>query len=114
MNQRTAPPSIDWQLATQRAGNNPALASDLHAMLREELPERIVQLQAALEQSDRRHLRDPIHKLAGSCRYCGVPALEAEVEALNAVLKADTNPDDDALQRVIATAEAVLREGDTY
>ena len=99
---------VDWQLATRRAGDNPELAADLHAMLLEELPERIGLLEAALEQDARGHLKDPIHRLAGSCRYCGVPGLEAAVEALNTTLKEGERPSDEALLSVIEAARGVL------
>lgn len=101
---------IDWQLAIERAGGQSALATDLHTMLLAELPERIQLLDEALEWTDRRALADPVHKLAGSCRYCGVQRLEAAAEALNARLKAGDNPANEAIEPVIDAARALLGE----
>ncbi|MFO8155520.1 MAG: Hpt domain-containing protein [Thiohalospira sp.] len=106
-------PEIDWKLAIERAGGQEALATDLHAMLLAELPGHIEVLDQALASTDRRHLADPVHRVTGSCRYCGVPRLEAAAEALNARLKAGDNPPDDAIEPVIEAARALLHEQDS-
>ncbi len=101
---------FDRELAIERAGGQAALADELHAMLLAELPGRITVLSEALGTTDRRHLADPVHRLTGSCRYCGVPRLEVAAEALNTRLKAGENPPDDAIEAVVDAARAVLRE----
>ncbi|MFW5910898.1 MAG: Hpt domain-containing protein [Thiohalospira sp.] len=81
------PPSLDWALAVERAGGNAALAADLLAMLREELPQRLSALRVAAERGDGAALQEEIHRVVGSCRYCGVPALEQAAGHLDGLLR---------------------------
>lgn len=103
---------VDWERAVNRAGGDTELASELFGMLQAELPERIELLRKVRDDGDYQRLQDPIHKLAGSCRYCGTMELEAVVEELSLRLKDGRAPDGELLTRAIHAAEAVLAAGD--
>ena len=79
--------ALDWAVAVERAGGNASLATDLLAMLREELPRRVAAMEAAAEGGDDAGLEEEVHRVVGSCRYCGVPALEAAAGHLDSLLQ---------------------------
>lgn len=79
-------PALDWALAVERAGGNAALAADLMRMLREELPRRVAAMEAAADRGDEAALEEEVHRVVGSCRYCGVPALEVAAGHLDGLL----------------------------
>mgnify|MGYP006296145777 CR=1 FL=1 len=83
----TNPVALDWALAVERAGGNAGLAADLLEMLREELPRRVEALEAAAARGDKAALQEEIHRVVGSCRYCGVPALEQAAGHLDDLLR---------------------------
>lgn len=99
------PVPLDWALAVERAGGNAGLAADLLEMLREELPARMNTLQTAADQGDEAALQEEVHRVVGSCRYCGVPALEQAAGHLHGLLQRD-----DAWER--ADLQAILRAAD--
>jgi two-component system sensor histidine kinase BarA len=79
--------ALDWTLAVERAGGNAELAADLLAMLRQELPQRMEALRTAAARGDESVLQEEIHRVVGSCRYCGVPALERAAGHLDDLLR---------------------------
>lgn len=73
-----SPPDItlDWQLALRQAANKPDLAQDLLTMLNDFMPEVKQRVEAVLAGAQDRDIGALIHKLHGSCSYCGVPRLK--------------------------------------
>jgi two-component system sensor histidine kinase BarA len=105
----THPPALDWALAVERAGGNAALAADLMDMLRAELPQRVAAMEAAASRGDDAALEEEVHRVVGSCRYCGVPALEAAASHLDGLLHRGEpwqRPDLDAITRAAAELES--------
>lgn len=123
-NTNTALPSttlavIDWELACQQAANKVPLAKELLEMLVQSLP----QVQSILTQSlndpdyPLADLRHHIHKLHGSCVYCGVPRLTKLLAHLehhlnNEVMIKDVEPEllelNDEIELVLTQAPAYL------
>ncbi|WP_342221388.1 two-component sensor histidine kinase BarA [Candidatus Fukatsuia endosymbiont of Tuberolachnus salignus] len=73
--------SLDWSLAVQHAANKEDLAHDLLRMLLELLPQVTLCVQAIVDDEKTPMISDEdflslIHKLHGSCAYCGVPRLK--------------------------------------
>jgi two-component system sensor histidine kinase BarA len=100
-----APVPLDWALAVERAGGNAGLAADLLEMLREELPQRVDALRAAAERNDEAMLQEEIHRVVGSCRYCGVPALERVAGHLDGLLRRGEPWQHEDLEAVFRAAE---------
>ncbi len=72
----------DEAAALASAGGNAELAEELLYTLLAGLPEEIESLRACLAESDWPGLAEYAHQVRGATRYCGVPALDAAVEAL--------------------------------
>lgn len=72
----------DPNLALELAGGDAELAADLVAALLDGLPDEIEALRACLAESDWPGLAEYAHQVRGATRYCGVPALDAAIEAL--------------------------------
>jgi HPt (histidine-containing phosphotransfer) domain-containing protein len=75
-------PIRDADLALELAGGDAELAADLMAALLAGLPDEIEALRACLAESDWPGLAEYAHQVRGATRYCGVPALDAAIEAL--------------------------------
>lgn len=78
---------FDKQQALEQAGGDPALAKDLLGMLFSELPDLLAQLRQAHQERDFKAMWDHAHKIHGSTAYCGVPALKADAQALETLIK---------------------------
>lgn len=68
--------AVDIQLCLKLANNKPALARDMLAMLLANLDAEKMQIQQTLAAGNYRQLGELIHRLYGSCCYCGVPKLK--------------------------------------
>ncbi|WP_158304066.1 response regulator [Cellvibrio japonicus] len=68
--------SVDIQLCLKLANNKPALARDMLQMLLNSLEQEKEQINTALAQENYVQLGELIHRLYGSCCYCGVPKLK--------------------------------------
>lgn len=88
MNETRAKPSItllparDTLAALASAGGDADLAAELFSTLLEGLPGEIEDLRHCLEESDWPGLAEHAHQVRGATRYCGVPALDEAIEAL--------------------------------
>ncbi|MBK1717859.1 phosphorelay protein [Thiocystis violacea] len=72
----------DEAAALALAGGDDELAAELLAALLAGLPEELESLRACLAESDWPGLAEYAHRVRGATRYCGVPALDAAMEAL--------------------------------
>lgn len=72
----------DPDLALELAGGDAELAADLMTALLDGLQDEIEALRTCLAESDWPGLADYAHQVRGATRYCGVPALDAAIEAL--------------------------------
>lgn len=79
--------AIDDDLALERAGGNQELADELLRMLIGDLPELRDGLNRTFQANRTQDLQEIAHKINGSTRYCGVPALAAAAADLEASLK---------------------------
>ena len=77
----------DKNLSIQLAGGNSELAEQMFSMLCKALPEQRIAINTALESGDMEKLYQQVHKVTGSTRYCGVPALADASEVLGRQLK---------------------------
>lgn len=68
--------SIDIALSLKLANHKPALARDMLSMLLKGLPDEQQQINQAFSNQDFEQLEILIHRLFGSCCYCGVPRLK--------------------------------------
>ncbi len=92
---------FDEELALQLAGGNQGLADKMFAMLIEELPILRKQVNRAYADNEEQELLSSAHKLNGSTRYCGVPALKEVAHALEQSIKAgDRSTVDEYILRV--------------
>ena len=93
MNETRAKPSItllparDTVAALASAGGDADLAAELFSTLLEGLPGEIEDLRHCLEESDWPGLAEHAHQVRGATRYCGVPALDEAIEALERAAK---------------------------
>jgi two-component system sensor histidine kinase BarA len=77
----------DETLSLQLAGGNHELAIQMLELLCKGLPEQKAAINTALEHGDMPALYQQVHKVTGSTRYCGVPALADAAEVLDRQLK---------------------------
>ncbi|MGE5155130.1 MAG: Hpt domain-containing protein, partial [Bdellovibrio bacteriovorus] len=75
-------PARDSVAALASAGGDAELAAELFSALLAGLPGEIEDLRHALEESDWHGLAEHAHQVRGATRYCGVPALDEAIEAL--------------------------------
>lgn len=80
-------PARDEVAALASAGGDAALAGELFGALLEGLPGEIEDLRGCLEESDWTGLAEHTHQVRGATRYCGVPALDEAIEALERAAK---------------------------
>lgn len=77
----------DRELALRVAGNRPEIADHLLALLiHKDLPLQEQGLRDAYRHQRLDELREISHKLQGSARYCGTPALQAAAQCLESLL----------------------------
>ncbi|MCK6264768.1 two-component sensor histidine kinase BarA [Vibrio sp. ZSDE26] len=110
---------IDWQAALKQAANKEDLAKDMLAMLVSFIPEVSAHIDNALEgeQTNTEELIHHVHKLHGSCSYCGVPRLKQVCATIETALRSGSNIEDiepemfelqDEMDKVLATAQHYL------
>ncbi|OEF27790.1 two-component sensor histidine kinase BarA [Vibrio rumoiensis] len=101
--QNTVPPAqtensavLNWQVALKQAANKVDLAKEMLAMLVEFLPEVDQAVQHALESPTEQSeaLLVIIHKLHGSCAYCGVSKLQSLCATIETALRAECSIED--------------------
>jgi two-component system sensor histidine kinase BarA len=75
-------PARDEAAALASAGGDEQLAAELFETLVEGLPGEVEDLRGCLEEADWPGLAEHAHQVRGATRYCGVPALDEAIEAL--------------------------------
>lgn len=80
--------SVDISLCLKLANNKPTLARDMLVMLLQSLPAEQLQINQAFEQKNFDQLEELVHRLYGSCCYCGVPRLKRISGLLDKLLQA--------------------------
>ena len=81
-NQLPPLPARDAVAALAAAGGDEALARELFEALKQGLPDEIEDLRACCAEQDWPALAEHAHQVRGATRYCGVPALDDAIEAL--------------------------------
>jgi len=99
--------AIDWPEAERLAGGRRDLAEKLIATLADDMPLAREQLQLARDTQDADAWRRAVHRLLGACRYTGVPALRASLEA--ALNLPEGVLDDSLQQRILQEMDALLQ-----
>ena len=74
---------IDWQDCIDKANQKRELAEELLDILAKELPMLHAQIQSAYQKNNIQDLGYYIHKLHGSCCYCGIPKLQQIVSSID-------------------------------
>jgi len=82
------PSPVDIPLCLKLANNKPALARDMLVMLLQGLASDRDAINVAFEQRDFEELEQLVHRLYGSCCYCGVPRLKRISGLLDKILQA--------------------------
>jgi HPt (histidine-containing phosphotransfer) domain-containing protein len=75
-------PARDDDAALAGAGGDADLARELLEVLLAGLPAEIEELRACIAEADWSALAEHAHQVRGATRYCGVPALDEAIEAL--------------------------------
>lgn len=83
---------IDWPLALQRAAGKTCLAKEMLEMLLNSLPEVQQVLTGPLLPGLHQDILHQVHKLQGSCAYCGVPQLQQCCQRLEEALRKQPDP----------------------
>lgn len=92
------PKVYDEQLSLELAGGNEDLAQQMLEMLLNELPSLQASMNDAFEEGDKAALYDNVHKINGSTRYCGVPAVGQAANDLELLLKNEADELDKSLE----------------
>lgn len=105
-------PARDEVAALASAGGDADLAAELFHALLEGLPAEIEDLRGCLAESDWPGLAEHAHQVRGATRYCGVPALDEAIEALERAAKiGDPSLIQTGFTRVEAEAERLRSPG---
>jgi two-component system sensor histidine kinase BarA len=111
MNQESHDAEVyDLALATKIAGGNPKIAAELLALLLKELPAQWEALNQAFTSDNLKKLHEVNHKLHGSARCCGTPALINATRDLEIALAEASRPMIGASVRQVSTAVNQLLE----
>ena len=89
---------VDRERSIQLAGGNAALADEMLDMLVKGLDNDLETLQRHARHNYHKGLLERVHRLHGSCRYCGVPELEKSCYQLESLLKQDRQIDTSNIQ----------------
>lgn len=107
MNTSPQPPIID----EKRLNEGPAdLVQEIFTMLKKQLPENQRLLNQAVTAQKWKEARAELHKLQGSCAYCGLARLAIAASELYTAIKNTTPPYQDLLDRFNTEIEAVMSE----
>jgi len=98
----------DEQLSLELAGGNEDLAQQMFEMLLNELPSLQAGMNEAFEHGDKAALYDNVHKINGSTRYCGVPAVGQAANNLELLLKDEADQLDASLESLNSEIERLL------
>ncbi|NEV61338.1 Hpt domain-containing protein [Thiorhodococcus minor] len=110
----TAPAAVptaiyDEAAALESAGGDRALAAELMSALLDGLPEELDALKACLAEHDWPGLAEYAHQLRSATGYCGVPALDAAISALERAARIeDAQRCDDAFEEVLRKSQLLL------
>ncbi|WP_133510122.1 Hpt domain-containing protein [Candidatus Thiosymbion oneisti] len=103
-------PAWDEAAALEIAGGNLDLARELVQMLVRGLPQDLSDLRRCFQANDWPLLTTTAHRMRGATSYCGVPALDAHLKALEDSAKAgDRERIDAELTQVVREAERLTR-----
>ena len=104
----TTTPIYDKDLSLQLAGGKADLAEQMLSMLLKELPQLCEQANDAAASNDADTLFRSVHKINGSTRYCGVPALGKAADQLELMIKAGNSDITEAMQRLNTEADRLI------
>lgn len=99
--------AIDWPEAERLAGGRRSLAEQLISTLIDDIPLAREQLIHASNAQDAQAWHRAVHRLLGACRYTGVPALRAALEA--ALALPNGSWDANLQQRILHEMDALLQ-----
>lgn len=103
-------PAWDEAAALEVTGSNPDLARELVQMLVGGLPQDLSDLRRCFQAKDWPLLTATAHRMRGATSYCGVPALDARLKALEDSAKTgDRERIDVELAQVMREAERLTR-----
>lgn len=101
-------PIYDKDLSLQLAGGKADLAEQMLGMLLKDLPQLCEQANIAAAANDDETLFRAVHKINGSTRYCGVPALGEAADELELLIKAGNTDIAAAMQSLNDEAERLI------
>jgi len=98
----------DEQLSLELAGGNQDLARQMFEMLLNELPTLQAGMNEAHHNGDNAALYDHVHKINGSTRYCGVPAVGKAANDLELLIKDENDELESSLSKLNDEIERLL------
>jgi two-component system, NarL family, sensor histidine kinase BarA len=102
--------AINWQDCVRQSGNKAQLAKELLSMFALELPQFQQKINAAWKSNDINQLKFHIHKLHGSCCYCGANMLKQHLHELeNAIHSLSPEDINTQIQQLHTEIEQVIR-----
>lgn len=90
------------------AGGNRELAFELLNMLIDELPAHKTEIGKSLKSNDFDNLKHHVHKLHGSSRCCGTPALLKAAQALETTINQNNNQLENHMINLMTEIDRVL------
>ena len=96
-------------LSLELAGGNQQLAEQMFDMLLNELPLLREQMNAAFAAGEMDNMLSHVHKINGSTRYCGVPALYEAADTLERFMKTG-DLDVDYMQKLVAQLNTAITD----
>lgn len=76
-------PTIDWSLGSQLTDNSGEFLHELLIMFAKQVPEMQSSMNEAFNDKKKEEIIDILHKLQGSCVYCGLLKLKAAITELS-------------------------------
>ncbi|MGX9418486.1 two-component sensor histidine kinase BarA [Vibrio sp. WJH972] len=108
---------IDWESALKQAANKLDLAQDMLRMLVDSIPEIVIHIdQTIAGKIEHKDLLQHIHKLHGSCAYCGVPRLKKICAVIEHALRQNKTVEElePELFELLEEMEKVVDEAKSY
>jgi two-component system sensor histidine kinase BarA len=106
------PNAINWPLCVQKVSGNQELAGEFLGRFVEELQKNREEFLHLMTTNDLKAIENAAHKLHGACCFCGVPQLQSDVAALEALARHAKNAEElqAASTQLIHSIDAVVFE----
>jgi len=106
----TEPAIIDWDHCVKLAGGKEELAREMMTLFIKHLPDSHTKINNAVQDKNLQELKNELHKLLGSCSYCGVPRLKVITAEFDQSARhtEETDSFDDLLEKFNTEVNSVM------